>query len=59
MRDEGEAKFAQQQLGFLKVIVQPILDALCLHFPPLRLRHMTRLDRTMVHWTNIATSGSS
>jgi len=53
MRARSEAKFAAQQLGFIQAIVQPLLQALCTHFPALRPRLVPRLERTISYWLQV------
>jgi len=50
---EGEAKFAQQQIGFIQAIVRPLLEAVCAHFPALRPRLVPRLERTISYWHQV------
>jgi hypothetical protein len=50
---EGESKFATQQLGFIQAIVQPLLEALCMHFPALRPRLVPRLERVVSYWLQV------
>lgn len=53
---EGEVKFAAQQLGFIQAIVQPLLEAVCGHFPALRERFVPRLERTISYWLQVQAS---